>query len=115
MNRPGIRPSATPAPAAAAQTSEKGSAAFEVLKTRHQDLMMRRSRFELLSEQAEAEVRACEAEAAKLGISSLEALEARIQELQAQEARELEAFEQALAAEEQLQRQAQERLDAVEG
>lgn len=130
--RPGLRPMpgavGTPAPTAtsapvtsapAAVTAPagdhgQGHAEFEALRQRHQQLLGQRNRLELLTEQANKEVSACQRQAEAMGISSLEELQNRIQEMEAQDAQALAQFQERLKKEEELQQHALNRLAEID-
>lgn len=87
---------------------------FEALRQRHDQLQRGRSRFELLQEQAIAEVNACTEEAKKLGVNSLEELVALNQQHKEDDEKALATWQREVAAEAELQATIEKNLEAVE-
>lgn len=113
-----LRPSAlgaAPAPERPNPDRQVGGAdtSFEALRNAHDTLVRQRSRLELLHEQAQNEIKACQEEARKLGVQSIEELEALIRKQEEEDRQALESFQEAIQAEEALQKRVISELDAI--
>lgn len=95
------------------QTSSE-SASFEQLRARHEEASRVRGRQEFQLEQSDREVQECLREAQALGVNSLEELQELVARQEEEERKAREAFEAALAAEEESQRLAEEALAKIE-
>jgi len=111
--RPSHPPAAAPAPTPAPPHGHEGSEQFERMQAQHQELVLGRTRFQLLHEQALERVKQCEAEAAKLGISSLEELQKRIVAAEEEDRRVLEEFQRNLQNERDVQESVNRKLAAI--
>lgn len=107
---PAPRPAPSPAAPPPAAHPHASDAGFERLVAEHQELSTRRTRLQVLHEQAVVRSKQCQAEAAKLGIASLEELQARIEEAQEEDQRVRQDFEARLKSERDLQEAVSQRL-----
>lgn len=97
----------------AAPPSAESQTSFEALRSAHDALVRQRSRLELLHEQAQNEILACQEEARKLGVETIEELEALIRNQEEEDRRALESFQEAIQAEEALQKRVISELDTI--
>lgn len=112
--RPSQPPAAAPVPASATpKHGHESNEQFDHLQAQHQELVLGRTRFQLLHEQAQERVKQCEEEAAKLGISSLEELQKRIVAAEEEDRRVLEEFQQNLQRERDVQESVNRKLAAI--
>ena len=112
-SRPGAVPPSPP-PANGAVPNVQPGASFESLRNTHEELVRKRGRLEGLQEQAQAQLAACQAEAAGMGVGSIEELEALIARKEAEDAAAMARFETDLKAEAELQARVEADLAAVE-
>lgn len=110
VSSPAPRQAPSPAASAPAAHPHANDAGFERLVAEHQELSTRRTRLQVLHEQAVVRSKQCQAEAAKLGIGSLEELQARIEEAQQEDQRVRQDFEARLKSERDLQETVSQRL-----
>lgn len=66
-----------------------------------------------MHEQAQNEILACQEEARKLGVETIEELEALIRNQEEEDRRALESFQEAIQAEEALQKRVISELDTI--
>ncbi len=111
---PSVAPAtAPPVNTAGSHSHAAGNPDYERLASEHKQLGLSRARLSVLHEQAAERVKACEAEAAKLGLGSLEELQARIQATQAKDQQALADFEAQLKSERELQETVAHRLNEL--